>query len=312
MDEKEILKKLSHHLTREGYPHISINPFLKTLGWSFDLYAESKNNAVAIEYRKNDNVPKIFFDRVASIKGQKRILKIYLLFEKTPKASAFKSLKEAGIGIIIFQKQRFYIFLESKDFSKRPISKSKAKKSIKKIKSMPQIWVYPCSKQYESDEKTLCKERDKICKIVRRYQRKQIPIGYKLVENDKKDDKYFKKQIIRNLRESHIFIAAINERYSEYIDFEISNVFDIIKDKMLILIMKKDMSENDIEEKELDTEQRNIKRAKQIKLIKFAQDKTKTISYSGLREFEEKVDTFLVKMIVRLHEKNKVKSPFSY
>lgn len=177
---------------------------------------------------------------------------------------------------------------------------------------MPQIIVYPSSKQFETDGKTICKERSIICKLVNRHQRNEIPIKCALPEQDTRGGKNFKKKILINLRESNIFIAAINTRYSEFIDYEINNVFDIIKDENLIHIRKKNMRDDEIEKEEINIQKRKSKRDKQLKLIAFVESRQQHLPYSSLKEFEAEIDKNLLKMIDRLYKQNGVKFPYSF
>ena len=117
------------------------------------------------------------------------------------------------------------------------------------------------------------------------------------MEDDMEDDKKFKKKILRNLKQCHVFIGAINERYSPHIDYEIKNIFRIKKDKLLILILKKNVK---IDEK------------KQNRLIKYIQTKTNHIPYNNFKEFEEKVEINLWKMTDRLYKLNKSKPPYTF
>ncbi|MFH1770121.1 MAG: hypothetical protein ABH828_01040 [archaeon] len=313
MNEKLIITEVSEFLKKQGYPKISISPILKNISWSFDILAENDKEALAIEYRKNDNILDIFIERIKSIKKHPKKLKIYLLFEKVPKSATLNFLKKEEIGIILIKKSKIFYFLNSKDFSKNPPPKKiPIKKKEKKFKPMHQIWVYPCSKQFELDGKTICKERNIICKVVRRYKGKKIPIDYRLPEDDMRNDKKFKKKILENLNESHIFIGSISTRYSKYIKFEIENVFDFIKDKLLILLLKKNMRIDEIEGDEINLRKQKYKRTQQLNLILFIETKTNHIPYSSLNEFENKVDDSIMKMIHHLYKKNGSKSPYSF
>ena len=314
MQDKELLNKTSEFLKKVGYTHISFSPIIKRLEWSFDIIAENNKEMVAIEYRRNDTILDVFIQRINKIRDYPKKLKIFFLFEKAPRPSTLTLLKKHKIGILLIDNGKVYYLLDSKDFSKKHQKKKEVIKEQKssKVKYMHQIIVYPSSKQYESDGKTICKERDIICKVVRRYQRKGIPIKCTLVEDDPRGGKNFRKKILINLKETHIFIAAVNIKYSDYVNFEIKKVFDFIPDENLIHILKKNMSNDEIENDEVDIRKRDYKRKKQLELISFVQSKTQHFPYSGLKDFESKVDDALVKMIDLLHKRNGSKSPFSF
>jgi len=314
MIEREVYEKLSLLLRKEGYVRIEINPLLKSLSWSFDILAEKKSETKLIEVRIGRDVPDILLQRISQITKYPKKLKIFLAFDSAPRNSTLTLLKNKGIGAMFFQKNKVYYLLKSKDFSEKPkkVKKPSKKEDKKKFNPMHQIWVYPATIQYELDRKTINKERKIICNLVKKYKKKLIPIDVHLVEDDRKDDNKFKKKIIRNLKESHIFIGAIETRYSKYVKFEMENVFGIIKDKLLILIMKQDMSLDEIEENELVLKKRIYKRKKLLELISFVEGKISHTHYASYKEFEEKVDNELIKMIDRLFKKNKSKPPFSF
>lgn len=311
MLERIMIEKLSEFLKKEGFEHILSSPSLESLPWSFDLIAEKESEVKAIEIRKGKIVPEFVIKKISQITEFPKKLKIYLAFDAEPTKSTVRLLKNNSIGLILLQNKKIYNVFDSRDFSKKP-KKKKPKKEEEPFRPMHEIWVYPATYQYEKDGKTMNKEREKICRIVEKYQKKGIPIFVRLVEDDMKDENKFKRKIVRNLNESHIFIGSIGKKFSKYVKFEIEKAFDIIKDKMLILIMKKDMTLDEIEEDELDTIQRNLKRSKQLELIDFVQGKTSHPPYSSIDQFEEKVDNFIMKCIDRLFSKNKSKSPFSF
>jgi len=301
MEETEILHNIIPHLKRKGYTKVSIRPILPHLKWSFDIFAESSEEALALEYRKNDKIQELFIERIKGIKGYKKRLYIYCIFDKRPRESIIALLKQYGIGVMVFQNSELYDLSTSKNFSKGLLPKKKPKKPTKKEKPMYQIWVYPCSKQYELDGKTICKERTLICRVINRLKRKQVSIDYLLVEDDLRDDRKFKRKILRNLNKCHIFIGVINERYSPYIRYEIYNSFKSIRDKLRIIILKKNMLVEDIDEKE-----------KQMRLIKYIESITNHIPYTNLREFEEKLEINLWRMIDRLYKQNGSKPPYVF
>lgn len=300
MDKNVDLRKMAAILKRKGFEKITFNPIVTSLNWSFDIFAEKKNEAIAVEFRKNDNIPDIFIERINKIKKFSKKLTIYLIFQKKPRNSTISLLKDIGIGIMVFHEKRFYYLSSSRDFSRKKAIPKK-KRRIKE-KPMHQIFVYPSSKQYEQDGKSICKERNIICKIIRNFnQTHGIAIHPKLVECDMRNDRKFKLKITKNLKESHIFIGVIREMYSKYVEYEMRKVFSYIDDMNLILILKKNMISDDIDDKE-----------KQTKLIKFVQSKTSHIPYSNLNDFESQVSNKLIKMIDLLYKKNRSKSPFGF
>ena len=296
MNEIEILKRVSKILENKGFTKVFINPLLPELGWSFDLFADSKKESIAIEFRKNDKIPDIFIEKIKQIKKFSKKLTIYLMFERKPRSSILTLLETHGIGVMVFQNNQIYHLIPSKDFSKvRPPKKGKPKK---KPKEMHQIWVFVSSKQYERDRKNILKERDIICRVVREFNRRwHIPVFAYLVEYDTKDDRKFKLKITKNMKKCHVFICALQDRYGKYIRYEVEKVFELFNDKNLILILKKDLRPDEVEEE-------------QKKLIKIVEKHTAHIPYSSHKDFEDKINRYLMPMIGSLYKKNKSKPPF--
>ena len=134
MNEIEILKKVSKILENKVYTKVSINPLLPKLGWSFDLFGESKKESIAIEFRKNDKIPDIFIEKIKQIKNYSKKLTIYLMFERKPRGSVLSLLETHGIGVMVFQNNQIYHLTPSKDFSKiQPPKKRKPKKKPKEM-----------------------------------------------------------------------------------------------------------------------------------------------------------------------------------
>lgn len=302
MDESVILKELTNLFKRQGFSSIKVQPITPDLKWSFDLFAENKKEAVAIEIRKNDNIPQIFIDRIKAINTYKKKLNIFIVFDKKPRDSSISILKSLGLGVIIFKNNKLYPLFFSKDFSSKKSKKKKVTKKRKKrkTKDMHKITVFVSSKQYEPDKKTTLKERKKICKVIKDIQRRhEIPIFARLVENDIRDNKKFKRKITKNMKECHICICALNESYSEFIEHEFKKALQIIKNKKLILALKKEMKPIEIE-------------PQQSKLIKYVEKHTSHVPYSSLTDFEDQLHSNLLKMIDLLYSKYGCKSPFMF
>ena len=296
MDEALAIEKITEILRNKGFRTISFNEINIPVNWAFDIFAEKKDEVVVFEYRKNDRLLDIFFQRLKDIKKFDKKLSIYLVFERRPKGSVISKLSSLGIGIMLFQKDKIFTLSKSKDFSKK-----KPKKIIKKPreipKSMHQIFVYVSSRQYENDGGEICKERGIICNIIHDfYRRHQLPVTARLVEYDRRDRKINEK-IRKNLHESHLFVCALREEFSGYVDYEVKKAFDIIRENELILILKKNMPLNSVDKK-------------QIKLIEYIENKDNYhLPYSNLTEFEDVVYHNLLQMIEKLYNRARIKSP---
>jgi len=308
MEEKEILDGICRTLTKKGYHNISITPKINFIEWSFDIFAEGSDNYLAIEFRKNSSIPEVFFEKLKKIKKTEKKLYIYFAFQQHPDSSLINVLKENGIGVILFQNNKIYFMLESKDFSKRSVRKIKKVPSIPK--SFPSIFVYVCSKQYETDGRTPCKEREVISSVVGEYNRVySVPIFVHKIENEFQGDVKFKEKILKYLKKSQFFVGAVNERYSEYIDYEIRNVFRYI-DKDFVLIFKKEIKQDEIEKDELNRNMREKKQKLHKKLINFVHKKTDSQPYSKTSELRDQVKKHLMTKIIEFSKKKRVKSPF--
>lgn len=306
--EEEVIKKIIPLLESKGFKKVLKNSALPNIRWSFDLLGESEQAIIALEIRRNDKIPDILLERVKSITKYPKKLFIYLVFEKAPSNSVISMLSTYGIGTIVFQNNQLYFLAKSRDFSKKVLLK-RVKKRIPIAKSPPEIWVYACSKQYEKDDKTPCKERERIDKIVREYNRiYDISINVHRIEKEHRGDKEFKIKIIEHFKKSQIFIGIINERYSRYIDYEIRNVFKYLN-KEYILIYKKNMSETDIEKDELNSKKKKQKQEKQKELIKYIH-KTDFLSYSKLSDLSDQIKKHLMEKIVALRKCQGFKLPF--
>lgn len=300
MNESKICDKLSSIYTKRGFTSIQIDPIIPELGWSFDFFAESENETVAIEIRKNDKIPDVFIERIEKIKKHSKKLSIYVLFDKQPRSSVLSLLERQKIGVILFQKNNIYYLIPSKDFSRLPKIKKKKRKIEKKPKAMYQIYVFVSSKQYENNGESVLKERKSICKIIKKLNKvHEIPVYAHLVENDPQEDRKFKIKITKNIKKCHIFVCALQDKYSDYVKYEIEKTFKIFPDKKCILIFKKDMKPDIIENK-------------QKQLIKYVEKHTSHLPYSGIRDFEEKLERNLVPIIGFLYKKNGCNSPFDW
>lgn len=308
MEEKEILDGICRTLAKEGYRNISITPKINFIEWSFDVFAESSDNYLAIEFRKNSSIPEVFFEKLKKIKKTEKKWYIYFAFQQHPDSSLINVLKENGIGIILFQNNKIYFMLESKDFSKKVVRKIKKVTTLPK--SFPSIFVYVCSKQYETDGKTSCKEREIVSSVVREYNRVySVPIFVHKIENEFQGDVEFKKKILKYLKKSQFFVGAINERYSEYVNYEIKNVFRYIN-KDFILIFKKEIRADEIEKDELNRNIREKKQESHKKLIDFVHKKTDSQPYSKTSDLRNQVKKHLMTKIIEFSKRKRVKSPF--
>jgi len=300
--EGEILKNVSENLKKRGFKKILINNSPKSLFWSFDLYAEDKKMAWAIEIRKNDEVNNVFIEKIKRIKKYAKPLLLYVLFLRPPKKKTFSILKSEGVGILVLKEKEIFVVLNSKNFSKKFMKKKVTKKKLKKERKMPQINVFVSSKQYEKQGGKILKERVKICNIINEIKNTHpIPIFPLLVENTFDGGRKFKVKITKNIRKSDIFICALKEDYGEYIEYEIKKAFEHILDKRLILIFVKNVNPENIEKP-------------QLKLIQYVRKtrKIQTLPYSGIPDFDSLVRQYLMKMITHLYKKNKIKSPFEF
>lgn len=307
MEEVEAIKRIIPILKDKGYNSISRSPILPALSWSFDLVAESSDKVLALEYRRNDKIPDSFLERMQNIKRYKKRLFIYLIFDKRPRETSISLLNKFGIGVMIFQNNKLYSLSDSKDFSKSSESKTvsrirtnkKKQKKVVKEKTMHQIWVYACSKLYETDDRTPCKERIIIHRVINRFKKMKVPIECVLVEDDMSYGKKFRKKMLEKLKTCHIFIGAINERYGSNIEYEIKTIFRMKNDNWLILILKKNMKLDELDKR-------------QSRLIDYIEKQTGHIPYNNFKEFEENVQSNLFKMINRLYGLNKSKPPYFF
>lgn len=293
----ENYKKIAEILKEKGFKKIylddAITPYFK---WTFDIFAESKNNAVGLEYRKDENISDLFLENILSIKKFFKKLLIYIIYERKPQRSTIDTLSQNGIGIMIFKNNTLFILQDSKDFSKEKVKKTK-----KEIKTMHQFYLYPASCQYETPKRIPCKERQLIHEIVSDFNRRNtVPIHVKRPEKDKRFGKDFKKSMRVNIDESKIFIAVLKEEYSENVEYEIRKAAKNIKEKRLnkklTLFLRRDIPETKFDKK-------------QLKLIKFVETIDKHLPYSNKEDFKDVLIQNLIGMINLMYHKEKIKSP---
>ena len=94
-----------------------------------------------------------------------------------------------------------------------------------------------------------------------------------------------------------IAFSAIFFNCVSVVRYEVEKALELFNDKNLILILKKDLRPDEVEEE-------------QKKLIKIVEKHTAHIPYSSQKDFEDKINRYLMPMIGSLYKKNKSKPPF--
>ena len=300
MSEEHILNEITLVLKKKGYSKVKKHPILSKIRWSFDLVAEMKGEIYAFEYRKNDNILEIFYERMISVKKYPKRLRIFLIFSKPPRRTIQVKLEKIGIGIIIFKDKKLYQFSDSKDFSSDKLKKKK--KKVKKQKQMEHILVFVSSKQNEMSGGKILSERNAMSKIILTLNnRHNIPIHPCLIEYDKTGATQFKRKITKHMKKCSMFVCALTEEYGEFVEYEIKKAFELIPDTKAMLIMQKVMKLDEINEN-------------QATLIDFIYEKKNfiTLPYSSNIQFKDLVHANLIKMVSNHYAKKRIKSPFDF
>lgn len=315
----EELQLISFILKKRGFNSFFIEKLVEGTNWAFDLFAENEKEAIALDYRKNETVSPIFLDRTSNIKTFHKKLSLFVVFEKIPSPKIFEELSKKGVGILLFRKKELIVLLKSKDFSQKKQAIAKKIKIKKKIKQPPTIYVYPCSIQEN-------KERERICKTIRLINnRHKIAIFDNAPERDRRNGINFERNMIRNMKGSNIFIAALTGEYSDSIYFEIKNCNEHFSNE-LIFILKKNIKQKELSlEEKIRAKKYNSFQFNKVplefrkivgvyrfnNLIEYIKSKRiKYIPYNSLAEFSDLIYDELIKLIILILKREGFKSPF--
>lgn len=254
-----------------GFRKISFESSPKEFNWNPDIYAEKKNESIAIEIRESEEIPEFFLQRMALTGGLMDKLLIYILFPFEPKKSIVKKIEEYNIGILILRKNRFEVLKKSKNFSK---------KRIKKIFKSPKVFVIFLSSKQSIPERKIAKN------LIKTFEYFCDPNKVKLIchewegyENPKK----IWERIKDDINKSEFFVSVLSYEYSPIVQREIIYAFHQ-KKKISILVKLISVSRRDKKLNEF------IKKIEVENWIKYA-------NYDSLEDFKQRFLSELFRIV---------------
>lgn len=272
------------------------------LGWGFDFIASNKNELIAVELRKNTEMPsETFFLKLHEIRKQKKKLEIYIAFEEFPPTKVITKLQREGIGVLLIEKNKVDYLQRSRNFSQTAVKR----KLPTPPKTMYQILVFPSSILRKNRTQNLppLRERKIIIKIIKDMALMGISIYPNPVELDPKGGNDFRRKELEKIKESHLFIGVLRGPYSKDVDYEFKKALEIKKIEFCFILSH--------QSRKRDENWRADK--KQDSLVKFVEKKgVAHIPYENLKEFETLVQKQLHKMVRRLYAVHHCSFPLDY
>lgn len=288
--DHNLANKARNALVHLGYRDIQIEASPDGFSLNPDIYGEDRKRAVALYFRKREEIPEFLLQRMVLVKSSKEELDIYVIFPKKPGKMAVSRVSLYGIGVAHFRGAVLTVIRKSRNFAEKTLP---LKTEIAKPKGrMHIINLFPSSPQKAQERKTILS----IVEEIRNTH--EVPIFPKPVE---KDRRFTIEELRENVNEllsvSDIFFGVLKDEFREIVDYEVRKSFDHIRrDRMIILV---------------ETVSRKKRDDRQNKLIDWLKkQRFKYLPYTGQKDFEYTARREIYRDVKSIYRKGGVEPPF--